>query len=601
MWVEFRMAVSSGAVVRAWTLPGVVLAVLALAAAWQGSAGAAIGVAKPATKTIHFRGQTVEAPASWPVIRLAQRPRTCVRLDRRAVYLGSPRPEQRCPASAVGRRRAILVDPGAAARASRAGAEASHRRPARATASQYTGLGFDACAAPSRRAMKAWAKSPYRAIGVYIGGVNRACSQPNLTASWVAEQIAAGWHLIPTYVGLQATTSSCSSCAKLSPSAARLQGAAAADDAVADARRIGLGPGSPIYNDMESYTRTAGASQSTLTFLAGWTSRLHALGYDSGVYSSSSSGIRDLVSRLGTLYPQPDDLWIANWNGRRDTADPYVPASAWSDHQRIHQYRGGHNETWGGVTINIDNNYVEGATAGATTGSLDDPKGAVELVESPAPGQVRVAGWAFDPNAPRKAVSIRVQVSAVKGGGRGGGRHELGAIASQPRADVTATHRRAAAPGFDATLPIVGSGRQRICVQAIDIGRGSDRELGCRTVGVRVPVTLSEVVGQPNSVRVRVRCEWPAGTQCPGQLLLRSRFRVRVPAARRGARRKLRARVVRRSIGRRSFRLVGGRSHTFRVALHRGGRRLTLGRRQLRAQLVVAIPGGRKAQPVKMR
>ena len=46
----------------------------------------------------------------------------------------------------------------------------------------YTGLGFDACSTPCPTTMAAWAASPYRAIGVYIGGANRACSQPNLTA-----------------------------------------------------------------------------------------------------------------------------------------------------------------------------------------------------------------------------------------------------------------------------------------------------------------------------------------------------------------------------------------------------------------------------------
>jgi hypothetical protein len=30
----------------------------------------------------------------------------------------------------------------------------------------------------------------------------------------------------------------------------------------------------------------------------------------------------------------------------------------------VHQYKGGHNETWGGVTINIDNDYVDGAVVG---------------------------------------------------------------------------------------------------------------------------------------------------------------------------------------------------------------------------------------------
>src|SRR6185436_16305433 len=93
---------------------------------------------------------------------------------------------------------------------------------------EFTGLGFDACAAPSSRAMAAWESSPYRAVGVYIGGLNRACSQPNLTAAWVGEQVAEGWHLIPIYVGRQAPTSSCTSCAKLSASQAAVQGSAAA-------------------------------------------------------------------------------------------------------------------------------------------------------------------------------------------------------------------------------------------------------------------------------------------------------------------------------------------------------------------------------------
>ncbi len=142
----------------------------------------AIGATPAAARTVDFDGQAVDVPAGWPVYRLAEHPRMCVRLDRRAVYLGTPGAGQRCPSHAIGRRRAILVDPGARARA-RAQASAGVGIPASGTAGaeDFTGLGFDACAAPSSRAMAAWATSPYRAIGVYIGGANRACSQPNLT------------------------------------------------------------------------------------------------------------------------------------------------------------------------------------------------------------------------------------------------------------------------------------------------------------------------------------------------------------------------------------------------------------------------------------
>ncbi len=44
--------------------------------------------------------------------------------------------------------------------------------------------GFDACAAPTSATMAKWrSSSPYSSVGVYIGGANRGCSQPNLTSS----------------------------------------------------------------------------------------------------------------------------------------------------------------------------------------------------------------------------------------------------------------------------------------------------------------------------------------------------------------------------------------------------------------------------------
>jgi hypothetical protein len=569
----------------------VALCLLALAAVLPASAGA---------KTIDFHGREVAVPAGWPVYRLAEHPRMCVRLDRRAVYLGRPGAAQRCPASALGRRRAILVDPGARARTARAQARASRVAPAHlSAASDFTGLGFDACTAPSKRSMSAWATSPYRAIGVYIGGVNRGCTQPNLTADWVEEQTAAGWSLIPTYVGLQAPTSSCSSCAKLSSSAAAAQGTEAANDAVNDARLAGIGEGSPIYFDMESYSPSSSASNATLSFLEAWTARLHALGYVSGVYSSSASGINDIADQLGGDYQLPDNLWIANWNGQQSTSDPYVPASGWSEHQRIHQYRGGHDETYGGVTINIDNNYVEGATAG-TGFSGEDPIGRFEAVFSPAPGQVQVSGWAFDPNAPAKPLSIRAYIGGKPGEG-GTSRYELGAVAGNQRTDLLTLYPKAGgAHGFDTSFPVVGSGRQRVCVYALDIGPGADKLLGCKDAGVPLPLSLVRVNAAGNAVRLRLSCEWPTGTQCPGQIFVRAPVTQRFLVQRRG-RRVVRTRVVRKAIARRAFLLTGGKSHTFRLGLGSLGHQLTSGGARPWGHLLVAIPGGRVGKQVRLR
>src|SRR5579875_598926 len=233
----------------------------------------------------------------------------------------------------------------------------------------YTGLGFDACSTPSASSMAAWAASPYRAIGVYIGGANMACAQGNLNATWVAQESAAGWHLVPIYVGLQAPSNSCG-CAPMSavPATAASEGTAAAEDAVVDAQAIGIGAGNPLYLDMESYSRTTTNTAAVLAFEAAWTQALHAQGYLSGVYSSSNSGITDLVSQYGTSYVEPDDIWVASWNGQQSTVDPNVPPTDWANHQRLHQYTGSPNETYGGVRINIDDDFLDAATAAAGTG-----------------------------------------------------------------------------------------------------------------------------------------------------------------------------------------------------------------------------------------
>ena len=69
--------------------------------------------------------------------------------------------------------------------------------------------GFDPCWAPDNASMDAWLQSPYRAIGIYIGGLRYApgCkpqNTANLTKQWVGRQAANGWRFLPLYVGSQA-------------------------------------------------------------------------------------------------------------------------------------------------------------------------------------------------------------------------------------------------------------------------------------------------------------------------------------------------------------------------------------------------------------
>jgi hypothetical protein len=226
---------------------------------------------------------------------------------------------------------------------------------------RYKGLGFDACTAPSPSAMKAWAKSPYRAIVIYFGGNNRGCKQPNLTAAWVRTQQAAGWHLIPIYVGPQASCTRSKAKNLIKDATASAQGLAAATDAAAQAKNLGLVRDSVLTYDMESYRDDSPACrEGVLSFLSTWTRRLHDLGYLSGVYSDMSSGIKDLVAvyhRAG--FVRPDIIDFARWDDVATLSDVGIPAGYWSPQRRIKQFRGPHKETWGGVTINIDTDLVD--------------------------------------------------------------------------------------------------------------------------------------------------------------------------------------------------------------------------------------------------
>jgi hypothetical protein len=594
-------------------LPARLLLGALLLLAFAAAAGPARSEAASAPRTVHFAGRAVQVPNGYTVVRVAPGSRTCVRLDRRVVYLGAPSREQRCPAGPIlGKRRAIVVAPhrardlGGDAQSlvspRAVGSGAAHASRAVATGSVggsvFTGLGFDTCATPSSSAMAAWAASPFRGVGIYIGGENSACSQPNLSASWVSAQTTAGWHLIPTYVGLQATTSSCSSCAKMTTAAAATQGTAAAEDAVTEATAIGIGTGSPIYFDMESYSPTTTATHAVLTFLEAWTSKLHALGYQSGVYSSSGSGIVDLAAQLGTAYPLPDDLWIANWNGAENTLDPVVPSTGWANHQRIHQFRGGHDDTYGGVTINVDSDFVDGATVGVGTPPVgeSDPIGTLEVTGAPAKGQVRVKGWALDPDSPTEALGINVVVGGREGQ-KGVETYELGQIANQERPDVAASHKLAGPNhGFDTSLTTIKSGPEPVCVYAVNVALGGNRLLGCRTTTIPVALTLSGLTVSRTRVAVNLTCEFPAGTACPGHLGLRTTYRVATPRRRKPPR----IHSVTRSLAQRTFNLSGDSWHRFVLPLSLGGRKLLTERGKLRSLLIASIPGGQRTAGVPL-
>ena len=416
-------------------------------------------------RAISYLGYRFSVPAGWPVIHDRKRPRSCVRFDQHAVYLGAAPADEQCPSWLLGTTESILIQPGpagvarasaenpvarqvtarapgitvfatfdtdptaiyrilasarlpapviepvnparlsaaepsaarlpgsagpasygqatgAAARSGRFGRQApggSHRpmapQPLPSVVASYRGLGFDACTAPSRAAMAAWhQRSPYRAIGIYIGGADRACAQPNLSQAWVRAEARAGWRFIPLYAGPQAAFGQLSAPGR--------QGWAAAQDAVAQMRRLGFGRRTPVYYDMEAYR--PGVRLLALRFLSAWTRQLHRLQYESGVYSSSDSGIIDLSRQYSRhRFAMPNVIYDALWNGTATTRDGNLRAGQWHD-ERIHQFSGNVTERFGGHTINIDKDVLNvrlggsAATAQATS-AVTLPGGAVDV------------------------------------------------------------------------------------------------------------------------------------------------------------------------------------------------------------------------------
>ena len=299
-----------------------------------------------------------------------------------------------------------------AAAAASAPGPVSAREVAQSTPGDFTGYGFDQCLAPSQQAMDAWWKSsPFTAVGIYISGDSRACRvQPNLSPTWVSTQVARGWRLLPIALGPQA------SCQPRFPryaddftispkpasgyAAAAAQGVVEADKNAADAAAYGIGPGSTIWYDLEAFNLAdTPCRESALVFTSSWVTRIKEHGYVAGFYSSASSGIKmlDDARRLRPgQFALPDRVWIARWDGVADTSTTYIPEDGWRPGGRMKQYRGGHDETWGGVTINIDTNW------------LDLGAGSVPVPESRCPA-VRLGFPSYPTLAPGAARASRVK------------------------------------------------------------------------------------------------------------------------------------------------------------------------------------------------
>ena len=227
------------------------------------------------------------------------------------------------------------------------------------------GKGFDTCAAPSTSTMGAWwSGTPWAFVGVYIGGSARGCSQPNLTSSWFNTTNAQGWRYELIWVGPQAPCTTFASRMSYDLNTAYQQGKNEADSAYNALSALGFGTaqGTPVVYDLENYPNSSSCRAAVKSFMQGWVDQLAvAPAQVSGVYGSACGSY---LADFASIARPPAYIVPADWDYNPSTsAMACISGGSWTNHQRIKQYEGGHNETWGGVTINIDSNCANGPVA----------------------------------------------------------------------------------------------------------------------------------------------------------------------------------------------------------------------------------------------
>ena len=178
-------------------------------------------------------------------------------------------------------------------------------------------------------------------------------------------------------------------------------------------------------------------------------------------------------------------LWTADYHCQRQdgslfcdpNVDTYVPPvyGGWSSWTFWQNYSVG---AVPGIIGNVDMNRFccDLGALGALTGSgagAGTPFGSLDAISITSESSATVSGWAIDPDT-RESIPIHTYVDSANNW----------VIAGLPRSDVGAVFPGfGPSHGFSYAVPI-GPDSRSICVYAINSGAGSNKLLGCKTIGL---------------------------------------------------------------------------------------------------------------------
>lgn len=234
--------------------------------------------------------------------------------------------------------------------------------------------GFDRCGSMSSTQMSNfWNNTAYYIVGVYLGGETAkaaGCFLPN--ANWISSVSAKGWGFLFIWDGLQAPCTTNTHRMSSDPADARAQGEIAMVNTHFALNNIGQDELPAVaYLDIENYNPNNSSCRAAVNaYITGWADVGLALQIRPGLYSSSSGGVAGYLR--DNPVPLVTDIWFANWDGRNTVwGDPYFSNTNWSQHQRVHQFRGPHSHTFNGSTLTVDDDCIVGNAAGGAGGESD--------------------------------------------------------------------------------------------------------------------------------------------------------------------------------------------------------------------------------------
>ena len=162
--------------------------------------------------------------------------------------------------------------------------------------------------------------------------------------------------------------------------------------------------------------------------------------------------------------------------------------------------------TFYGVILYTGGTSAGGGSSGGSTSNRYNPIGSVDGAQG-GERSIHVSGWAYDPDDPSQSIEVHVYVGGIPGSGAPG----YAIKADKRRDDVYSANGAGLYSGFDETISVSVTGTKKLYFYGINIGGGTNPEIGTATVTITedntAPVISDIKVTDLSSTGYTVTCK----------------------------------------------------------------------------------------------